>query len=249
MAGWTPFQFSSNKLQNANAISGVGAANSLNMFSNAAQTVLSWYEMWVNPSNVKMSYEFKQVVRHTVGSIATFHFRKDLTMLEVSGFAGWVAIQSNIEEMQSSVFSLMKGPASFKKSFTNAAKGATKSLKDGLDPRKRKGNSNRLNNSPRQFLNRLKSLADEPMYYIDSEGVEHYNIKYIKMFTKQYPTGVICEGYFKNFQIPESADDAQTIPYNFVFVVEDTKPVTILQRVAGMFSGAGSVAGSISGLF
>jgi hypothetical protein len=108
---------------------------------------------------------------------------------------------------------------------------------------------NKLNNSPRKFLQRLRDIADEPMYYIDDEGCEHYNIKYIKIFTKQYPYGVICEGWFRSFEVPESADDLQTISYAFEFVVENMKPDTILQRVAGMFSGIGSAAGGVAGLF
>lgn len=102
--------------------------------------------------------------------------------------------------------------------------------------------ANRTNNSPSLFLSRLKLTADEPMYYIDKEGVEHYNPKYIKMFTKQYPDGIIYEGYFRSFNIVETPD-FETVDYDFVFVAEKGTPVTFMQRVLGMYSGYTSVAG------
>ena len=104
------------------------------------------------------------------------------------------------------------------------------------------GHSNRLNNSPSLFLSRLKGTADEPMYYIDKEGVEHYNPKYIKMFTKQFPDGIIYQGYFTTFGIIETPD-FETVGYDFVFVAEQATPVTLLQRVLGMFSGTTSIIG------
>lgn len=90
-------------------------------------------------------------------------------------------------------------------------------------------------NSPRIFLKRLRDIANEPMYFVDWGGVEHYNAKYIKIFTKQYPDGVICEGYFTNFNIPETGEDAQTIEYSFQFIIESMKSVKALQNMAGMF--------------
>ena len=255
----TPFQFSSNKLQYTNSV-GTGMQPSGNtsntgLLGDAAQTVMSWHEMWVNPSQVKTTTPYIQSTQHTAGSIVTFHYRPDLTQLSVSGFVGWVAIQSDIEAMQSGMFGLLRGDtAGLKNSVTGATDSITSGLK--LQNNQRTGDDltkgsriNKLNNSPRKFIKRLKDLADEPMYYLDSDGREHYNIKYIKMFTKQFPNGIICEGFFKVFEVPESADDAQTIQYQFEFIVENMKPVTLLQRVAGMFSGIGSVAGGAAGLF
>ena len=107
--------------------------------------------------------------------------------------------------------------------------------------------SDNTNNSPRKFLSRLKGIADEPMYFVDSQGIEHYNIKYIKIFTKQFPTGLICEGYFTKFHIPESANDVQTISYNFDFVIENQTPVTYLDTKLSMYGtrGQGSAIGSV----
>ena len=106
--------------------------------------------------------------------------------------------------------------------------------------------SDNTNNSPRQFLSRLKGIADEPTYFVDSQGIEHYNIKFIKIYTKQFPTGLICEGYFTKFTIPESADDVQTITYNFDFIIENQTPVTYLDTKLSMFGtrGQGSAMGS-----
>jgi hypothetical protein len=84
------------------------------------------------------------------------------------------------------------------------------------------------------------------MYYIDKNGIEHYNTKYIKIFTKQYPDGLICEGYFTSFNVPEASDDAQTVSYNFEFVIENVKPVTLIQRMVGMFAGHGSLLGDMA---
>ena len=66
------------------------------------------------------------------------------------------------------------------------------------------------------------------------------------MFTKQYPSGVILEGYYTDFSIPESSEDAQTISYSFNFTVENIKPVTLVQRIAGMYADYGSVVGDLT---
>lgn len=278
----TPFQFSSNKLQYTNAITSglqpAGNTSNIGLVGDLAQTVLSWHEMWVNPSNLRISTQYKQTTQHTAGSIVTFHYRRDLTQIQASGYVGWVAIQSDMEAMQSAMFgalrggvtgmgSALKNAGTYGTSSVNltsgvsgvksAGKNIISSLKQGallqnnrrnLDDLTQGSRLNKLNNSPRKFLQRLRDLADEPMYYIDDEGCEHYNIKYIKMFTKQYPYGVICEGWFRSFEVPEAADDAQTVQYQFEFIVENMKPVTMLQRVAGMFSGIGSAAGGVAGL-
>jgi hypothetical protein len=231
-------------MQYERTIGGFGGPNSTNMFSNALQTITSWYEMWIDPSTVIIRSNYKQKMEHTAGSIVTYHFRKDVMRLQVSGKIGWVAIQSNIEQMQDATFQLLRGRT---KPFVQAGKDLVTSLEQ-LNPLDRKGKTNRLNNSPRKFLERLRDLADQSTYYYDKDGMEHYNIKFIKMFTKQYPTGIICEGYFKTFDVPESSDDAQTVAYSFTFIVENTKPVTLLQRVAGMFSSVGSIAGDVASL-
>jgi len=152
-----------------------------------------------------------------------------------------------MEQMRSSMIDTLVSPVTggggdirgatgaFKKEI---AKGFAAPFTRGID-----GSSNRANNSPREFLERLRNLSEEPMYFVDERGIEHYNTKYIKVFTKQYPKGVIFEGYFTQFNVPESAQDAQTVAYDFNFVIENIKPLTMLQRVAGMFSGPGSVLG------
>lgn len=274
MAGLTPFQFSSNKLQNARAIGALGnpASNSTllggnSLLGNTTSTITSWYEMWINPLKIKFSTPFLQNVEQTAGSIVTYHYRKDLTILTVSGAVGWLAIKSQLEELQDMMFkgltqgvkNVVKGNG-FKQNAASVSKANTimfgsgpKSTKDKIKQLAlgaQDGSSNRLNNSPKQFLQRLKDLADEPSYYYDSDGIEHYNPKFIKMYTQQYPNGVICEGYFKEFNIPEDSEDPQTVFYDFAFAIENIKPVTIIQRVAGMFSGGvGNVIGGGIGMF
>jgi hypothetical protein len=228
--------------------------------------------MWINPENVTITQPFQQQKQHTAGSIVTYHYRKDVATMSVSGKVGWIMIQSVIEEARNSVFNAAvqgingKPVTAFDRTVQNfnpaaitdtgigpknaqSTGGTTYSpFRQAIDPTTRNGSSSRLNNSPRLFLDRLKTLANEPAYYVDNNGIEHYNVKYIKMFTKQYPNGVICEGYFTNFVVTEASEDAQTIAYNFEFVIENIKPVTIIQRLAGMFSDIGSAAGDAVGL-
>jgi hypothetical protein len=245
MAGYTPFQFSSTKLQNSNAFN-IGA--NAGLLGDLGTSLLAWYEMWVNPESVNIADTFNQTVQHTAGAIVTHHYRKNFSTIQVSGKIGWVAIQSLLEESKNAALSELKtiivGGASGT-AFKRLQKSFAKNISNPLAP---SGASSRFNNSPRLFLQRLKDLAYEPVYYYDSAGMEHYNTKYIKMFTKQYPDGVICEGYFENFEVPEAVDDGQTILYNFTFVVENIKPVTLLQRIAGMFSDYGSAVGEVSSL-
>lgn len=255
MAGLTPFQFSSNKLQNATSLHSSTDPINKDLISDTYGSLTAWYEMWVNPQTLTMRKPYLQQTEHTVGAIVTHHFRRDLAIIEVKGVAGWVAIESDMDKLQNSAMSMLRNPKNFKKNVSKGWK-TTKSqfsknvnsFKDGLNPfndniNPQGGKSSTVNNSPRKFLERLRDLADEPAYYYDRQGREHYNAKYIKMYTKQYPDGVICEGFFKEFFVPESEEDVQTIPYSFTFIVQNQEPVTLIQRVAGMFAPTTSVIG------
>lgn len=189
-----------------------------NPVSDLLNESMSWYEMWINPSKVNLSRQFQQQKQHTAGSIVTYHFRPDTWEMSVSGFCGWIAILP-FEQPQGLL------TTSPKKIFADPAK----------------------NNSPRVFLNRLRDIAQEAMYFVDLNGVEHYNTKYIKIYTKQFPNGMICEGYYKNFNIPEDSEDAQTIAYDFTFTVENFAPITALQKMSGMFGG-GQLGGTLRAL-
>jgi len=249
MAGLTPFQFSSNKLQNANSKFDSTDPTKRSLLSDTYSSALSWYEMWINPQGVTIQDTFIQQEQHTAGAVVTHHYRKALGILNVKGIAGWVAIQSELELLRNQALGLMRNPKKAGALYGNVKKtGKDKFLANPFNSKNQKGNSNKLNNSPRQFMERLRNLAYEPTYYYDSQGREHYNSKFIKMYTKQYPTGVICEGYFKEFVVPESEEDTQTIQYSFIFVIQDMQPVTLIQRVAGMFSPAGSIVGGGLGL-
>lgn len=245
MAGYSPFQFSSTALMNENSV--LGALAPGNMLTDAFHSVVSWYEMWINPESVKLQTQYLQTKQQTAGGIVIYHFKKDLQVMDVSGKCGWIRITSIMQDLQSGLFNdVVSG---FQKGSTKAAaKSFGSQLTQSFKVNSRDGSSNRLNNSPRLFLERLRKLADELPYFVDDNGVEHYNSKFIKMFTKQYPDGVVADGYFTSFIIPEAADDLQTISYNFSFVVEDLKSVTLLQQVAGMFSGAGSLVGGGLGM-
>ena len=251
MAGLTPFQFSSHKLQNANSKLGLTDPTQRSLLSDTYASALSWYEMWINPESVNIQDTFIQQEQHTAGAIVTHHFRKALGVLSVKGVAGWVAIQSDLEKIRSEALNTLRNPKDISGGLgkvKDAFGKAKDSAVDSMNPFDQTGKSNTLNNSPRKFIERLRELAYEPTYYYDSKGREHYNSKFIKMYTKQYPSGVICEGYFKEFSVPETQDDMQTISYSFIFIIQDIQPVTLIQRVAGMFSPVGSVVGGGLGL-
>ena len=198
----TPFQFSSSKMQ-ADTLLANNLPNSV--ATDLALTMLAWHEMWVNPEKIMMNDKYINTgPQHTAGSIVTQHFRQDVTMMSVSGEVGYVAVQSQIEEAAATVVSSILNPTKILSNVTKAASQLTSNL--GKETMAfRTGARNRLNNSPRLFLSRLKALADEKPYYIDSNGIEHYNTKYIKIFTKQFPDGLICSGYFNSFSVPEGA--------------------------------------------
>ena len=73
------------------------------------------------------------------------------------------------------------------------------------------------------------------MYFLNFNIIEHYNTKYIKIYTKQYPDGMICEGYYTKFDVPEEGEDAQTINYSFEFTVESIYSVASQTEMVGMF--------------
>lgn len=234
MAGFTPFQFSSRKLQEQTTSGLLGGISFGGTIANFFQTAFAWYEMWINPEKVSITTEYIQKAQQTAGSIVTYHYRQNNPTLSVSGACGWVMIESRSEEM------------SIGDSYTRAtgfkAPGASESstrynryLVDRGANLRNRGASDNTDNSPRKFLERLKNMADESMYFLDATGVEHYNTKFIKIYTKQFPQGVICEGYYTRFTIPEGSDDVQTINYEFEFTIERITPITLLERSLGMF--------------
>jgi hypothetical protein len=256
MAGLTPFQFSSKLLQNQST-SGLLGINIGGTAGGLIQSTFAWYEMWINPEKVDISTTYQQKKQHTAGSIVTYHYRADTPTMSVSGQCGWIMTRSqlenaNVADQFVAGLGYQHQPKSTdpnKKKFWTQGKDFFK-FKGQTFPGQRRAEklaSDNTNNSPRQFLSRLKGIADEPMYFIDSQGIEHYNIKFIKIFTKQFPTGVICEGYFTKFSIPESADDVQTITYNFDFIIENQVPVTYLDTKLSMYGtrGQGSAIGSV----
>lgn len=248
MAGFTPFQFSSRKLQYDTASSLTGKLLDLASLGTGIggyvnKNILAWYEMWINPERVSLPQTYIQRPSHTAGSVVTFHYRRENIPMSVSGQCGWIRIRSSSEEAQEKLTTDIlnaRNPLKKGSETRDAYSKYGQSIKHGTSsPFKRSYEvSNTSNNSPRLFLQRLKAMADEPMYYVDEFGIEHYNVKYIKIYTKQFPSGMICEGYFVRFNIDESYDDGETIPYSFEFTVEDMKPVTLLQNVSGMFVGA-----------
>ena len=238
----TPFQFSSTKIQ-ADTMLANNLPNST--ATDLLLATLAWYEMWVNPEKIVMNDKYINTgPQHTAGSIVTQHFRQDITMMSVSGEVGYIAVQSQIEEAAATVVSSILDPTKIGSNISKAKNQLTNNLGNEMMSF-RTGARNRLNNSPRLFLTRLKALADEKPYYMDSNGIEHYNTKYIKIFTKQFPDGLICAGYFNSFSVPEGAEDVLSMHYDFEFVVENKTPISFLQRMAGMFAGTGSVAGEL----
>ena len=255
MAGLTPFQFSS-KLMQEQSTSGLLGINIGGTPGKLIQSTFAWYEMWINPEKVDISTTYQQKKQHTAGSIVTYHYRADTPVMSVSGQCGWIMIQSqldsaNVGDQFLAGLGYQHSPKSddpSTKKFWTQGKDFFKFQGQSFPGAKRAERlaSDNTNNSPRQFLSRLKGIADEPMYFVDSQGIEHYNIKFIKIYTKQFPTGLICEGYFTKFNIPESADDVQTISYNFDFVIENQTPVTYLDTTLSMYGtrGQGSAIGS-----
>jgi len=263
--GFTPFQFSSRKMQiNTTQLGGLIPDNPISDLLNEA---MSWYEMWINPEKVAMKRPIKNKMQHTAGSIVTYHYRPDVITMSVAGKCGWIMIPPYEEEeskalgfKSSRLSGALLGGAiggatgSGTAALVGAGVGAAVSNKRNMalwdkdkfmmDPGK--------NNSPRVFLKRLREMAEEPMYFVDLHGVEHYNTKYIKIYTKQYPTGVVCEGYYNSFNVPEEGSDDQTIAYDFDFIIERIVPISTLQKMAGMFGNKGTALGramrSIPGL-
>jgi len=216
--GFTPFQFSSRMTQvNTSQLGGLVPKNILTNLTNERY---SWYEMWINPEKVTITREFLHKKENTAGSIVTFHYRPDTYKMKVSGVCGWIALNPQTDKDTRSLGFVNPADVSRAKTIWSADRVR-------LDPATR--------NSPRIFLERLRNIAEESMYFIDLKGVEHYNIKYIKIFTKQYPDGVVCEGYYTMFEIPEAGEDAQTINYSFDFIVEKMTSVVALRKMLGMF--------------
>lgn len=247
MGGFTPFQFSSKMLQEKTTSGLLGGISIGGDAASLIHSAFSWYEMWINPEKVDISTSYIQKPQQTAGSIVTYHYRPDNPAMSVSGKCGWIQLESQESLGINNLLSIdtpnkadaqKSGPFSKKWDVNFDKKEAKRRVGIGAKPTQ-PGASDNTNNSPRIFLGRLKAIADEPAYYVDYNGIDHYNVKFIKLFTKQFPEGVICEGYYKNFNIPETSDDAQTIDYNFVFTIERILPISFFEQSLGMF-GLGS---------
>jgi len=217
--GFTPFQFSSRMTQTNTSL--MGGLIPSNPISDLVNETIAWYEMWINPQKLSLKRDYIRKQQHTARAIVTYHFRPDTYKMSVSGVCGWIMINPQKDKDDRSL------------GFTNP-----KNLGHFNDYWKKENvkMNPATRNSPRIFLNRLRDIADEPMYFVDLEGIEHYNIKYIKIFTKQYPEGMVCEGYYTSFHVPEEGDDAQTINYDFEFIIERMVSVTAMKEMLGMFS-------------
>jgi len=248
MGGFTPFQFSSKMLQERTTSGLLGGISIGGDAATLLHSAFSWYEMWINPEKVDISTSYIQKPQQTAGSIVTFHYRQDNPSMSVSGKCGWIQLESQSDIDAGGLIKIKtpgvedyatgEGPFEDKWDVNIDKREALRRAGIGSKP-PQPGASDNTDNSPRKFLERLKSIADEPPYYVDYNGIDHYNIKFIKMYTKQFPKGVICEGYYKTFNIPETSADAQTIDYNFIFTIERVLPISFFEQALGMF-GLGS---------
>ena len=228
--GFVPFHFSSRKLQQD--LTSLGGLL-MNPVTNLINSTMSWYEMFINPEKVAIKQSIMTKKQHTARSVVTYHYRPDTYVMSISGVCGWIINPEypykNEKEQTPFGFRGNDPRASYEKG----------TLRNYLDKNSFQTNPAQ-NNSPRVFLTRLRKMAEEPMYYVDLDGIEHYNTKFIKIFTKQYPDGMICEGYYTNFNVPEGGEDVQTINYDFEFIIERMIPVSELTKITGMFGSKGS---------
>ena len=226
--GFVPFHFSSRKLQQD--LTSLGGLL-MNPVTNLINSTMSWYEMFINPEKVSIKQNIIQKKQQTAGSVVTYHYRPDVYVMNVSGVCGWILNPQYPykSEKEQNAFGFRAQGAEYEHA----------RYQTYLDKNSYQTNPAQ-NNSPRVFLTRLRTIAQEPMYYVDQDGVEHYNTKFIKIFTKQYPDGMICEGYYTNFNVPESSEDLQTITYDFEFAIERMIPVSELTKITGMFGSGGT---------
>ena len=105
--------------------------------------------------------EFLHKKENTAGSIVTFHYRPDVYKMKVSGVCGWIALNPQTDKDTRSLGFV--NPADVQR-----AKTIWSADRVRINPATR--------NSPRIFLERLRNIAEESMYFIDLNGIEHYNI-------------------------------------------------------------------------
>ena len=185
-----------------------------------------WFEMYINPETVNISTKPINSKTHTKRAIVTTHWRNDHPELKASGKSGWILKPSILEQVGKEAIRDILDP---KKTVDYVKKYGDKLQEDVTNIGKgvKAGNLNFVNTksanitiTPRDFISQLHQIALEDMYYIDENQVEHYNAKKLQIYTKRYPRGIIIDGYFSDFTIPENANDPQAISYDFSFVIE-----------------------------
>ncbi len=195
-----------------------------------------WFEMYINPEAIGLSTKIIQVKTHTKRAIVTTHWRNDHQDMRASGKSGWILKPSILQQsIQDGIHDILHPNASatsnlslkdYAKKFPDQI---TQDINNITSKNPNIGKLNLLNTkplnltiTPRDFVNNLKQIALEDMFYIDQNQIEHYNSKKIQIYTKTFPLGVTLNGYFTDFNIPEKADDSQVISYDFSFVTESS---------------------------
>lgn len=202
----------------------------------SAKRVL-FQEMYLNPDKFDVAYTIPVSKTETAGGVVIHPWRPELPVIKMSGIVGWIRDESILNSAVNNAAQALVGgggvagaASAFGDSFASFG-GRVSNL--GALQRFRE-NARRLSNSPRKFLENLRSLVLSPMYYMATVGntrIEKFNTKRIVAFTKQYPDGATFEGYFTSFQINESGKDPETLRYDLDFVVTNIRPIELTERI------------------
>jgi hypothetical protein len=175
-----------------------------------------WFQMYINPTELAFTNTPMQSVTHTKGAVATTHWRNDLVKITAKGASGWILKESMVQSItQDLIHDVINGGDAVK-----TLKKYGQTILNVPQSSFNLSGFNNANTTARSFLKSLTDIALEDMYFTDNDGIEYYNQKKILVYTKQFPLGLIINGYFTNFVVPETAQDGQVINYSFNFTSE-----------------------------
>jgi len=192
----------------------------------------NWYAMWINPESLDYPWQYVNNIVMTAKGFAVYHWRPRLITISVSGQSGWILRPSMLEELVGDLYQHAK-----KEEWKKFGPRISQFGSDLFDRLVLGGQLTDYDLSPRKFIENLRRIVEEDMFMEDDEGIEFYNVKYLHIFTKQFPEGKVLKGFATDFRVSERATDPQSIPYSFTFVVqgEEENVPTLIEYIRRIY--------------
>jgi hypothetical protein len=182
-----------------------------------------WFAMWINPKTLQIAFKPKETQTYTKKGYGILHWKNEPPVVSFTGISGWLfgAQEINAKTTLSRIKEVFDPDKPDFQSLTDPdlaaafTKGNTyNQFAEGISKVGETLQTSSVND-PRLYVNRLKRVALQQKFYYNTEsGTYDYNKRYLTIHSKRYPDGLELQGHFESFNIKETAEDAQLVPYS-----------------------------------